>query len=198
MKRTNNPASRWSQLLAWSTLVLSPLLVSSNAWALPEDKQQPIQISADSAELNDQAGTATYTGAVLLIQGSLRIEAQQLVLHTDANGELDKLVASGQPAHFQQQHKAGEALTHGYGLKIEFDVTSDTLTLTEQASLIRASDSFAGQQIIINTNTNLVQASSDKQQSDSRVQMVIQPRVKTASAANTSAEPETEIQETVQ
>lgn len=190
MNQANNQAPTLTQLLAWTCLLLSPLLLSANAWALPEDKQQPIKISADTAELNDQAGTATYTGTVQLIQGSLQIDADQLVLHTDSNGEVDKLIATGQPAHFQQQHKAGEELTHGYGLTIEFDVLSDILTLTEQAKLLRASDTFAGKQITINTLSNVVQAQSDKQQPDSRVQMVIQPRSsKTASAAPASIEP---------
>lgn len=165
-------------------LVCSWLVLSQTGWALPQDKQQPIQISADSAQLDDGNGTATYTGSVKLIQGTLQLEADKLTLHTNKQGDISLIVANGKPAHFQQQHQADAPLTHGYGLTVEFNLIKDLLTLTRQAKLLRAEDSFTGNQIQVDTTNNVIQAFSDKKQPNSRVEMVIQPRKKSATAAS--------------
>ncbi|MFT5720716.1 MAG: lipopolysaccharide export system protein LptA [Motiliproteus sp.] len=171
-----NPINR-CLLLAGCVLFTLP------CWALPQDKLQAIEISADSAEIDDSRGTATYSGNVKLIQGSLRLDADDLTLHTDNNGDVQLLVAKGRPAHFQQQHQIDAPVTHGYGQTIEFDIQLDLLTLTEQAKLLRADDSFRGKRIQVDTTKNVIQAFSDKRQPDSRVQMIIKPRVKTSAAA---------------
>jgi lipopolysaccharide export system protein LptA len=158
------------------------LLLTTSAWALPQDKQQPIEISADRAEIDERTGTAIYAGNVKLTQGSLQLEADKLTLHTDERGDIRQLIAQGRPAHFQQQHLADAPITHGYGQTIEFDIQLDLLTLTEQARLLRAEDSFSGKRIQVDTTKNVIQAFSDKRQPDSRVQMVIQPRSKKTSA----------------
>lgn len=172
-------------LLLCVSIVLAPL-----AWALPQDKQQPIEISADRAEIDDQAGTATYSGSVTLTQGSLLLNADKLTLHTDSKGDIRLLVAQGRPAHFQQQHQANAPITHGYGLTVEFDVQLDLLTLTEQAKLLRADNSFSGTRIQVDTTKNVIQAFSDKQQPDSRVEMVIQPRKNKATESSKTTQEE--------
>ncbi|MEY3041343.1 MAG: hypothetical protein RLZZ174_425, partial [Pseudomonadota bacterium] len=53
-----------------SLVLLVLLALASVSHALPEDEQQPIEIEADRAELDDATGTATYSGAVRLDQGS--------------------------------------------------------------------------------------------------------------------------------
>lgn len=169
-------------------LLCGALLLTTLAWALPQDKQQAIEISADSAEIDEGSGTAIYSGNVKLIQGSLELDADKLTLHTDNNGDVQLIVAKGRPAHFQQQHQADAPLTHGYGQTIEFDIQLDLLTLTEQAKLLRADDSFSGKRIQVDTTNNLIQAFSDKHQPDSRVQMIIKPRGKTPAAATTTPE----------
>ncbi|MEH6470874.1 MAG: lipopolysaccharide transport periplasmic protein LptA [Halopseudomonas sp.] len=165
------------------------MLLASTCWSLPQDKQQPIEISADRAELDDRSGTAIYSGSVKLSQGSLELEADTVTLYTDGKGDIRRLVAEGKPAHFQQQHQADAPLTHGYALTVEFDVQLDLLTLTEQAKLLRAEDSFTGKRIQVDTSKNVIQAFSDKQQPDSRVQMVIQPRKKEPATTPTTDDP---------
>ena len=53
-----------------------PLLISlglaaasPTSWALPSDRDQPIRVQADSAELDDKQGVAVYRGAVVITQG---------------------------------------------------------------------------------------------------------------------------------
>ena len=185
--KPNNRSSHTFGVIGLSAALLLPLLLPQQAQALPEDKEQPIKVSADSAELDDRSGTAIYSGTVKLVQGSLELEADQLTLFTNAQGDISRIVATGKPAHFQQQHQAGAPLTHGYGLTLEYDIADDLLTLTNQAKLLRASDSFTGQQIKVNTAKNVVRAFSDKNKPSSRVEMVIQPRSKSQSSESKSS-----------
>ncbi|MEH6822752.1 MAG: lipopolysaccharide transport periplasmic protein LptA [Motiliproteus sp.] len=170
-----NPINRY-------LILVGSMLFATLTWALPQDKQQAIAISADRAEINESNGTAIYSGNVKLSQGSLQLDADQLTLHTDGKGDIRRLVAQGQPAHFQQQHQQKAPITHGFALTIEFDIQLDLLTLTEQAKLLRADNSFSGKRIQVDTTKNVIQAFSDKLQPDSRVQMIIQPRSKQAPA----------------
>lgn len=76
------------------------LLSAGTANALPEDRSQPVHISADSAVQENT--TVTYRGNVIITQGSLRVDADQVVVY-HAAGKVQKIVATGKPAHFQQQ-----------------------------------------------------------------------------------------------
>ena len=64
-----------------------PLLISlglaaasSTSWALPSDRDQPIRVQADSAELDDKQGVAVYRGSVVITQGSLKITGDTVTL----------------------------------------------------------------------------------------------------------------------
>ncbi|MFB9885755.1 lipopolysaccharide transport periplasmic protein LptA [Balneatrix alpica] len=144
--------------------------------ALPEDREQPVHITADQAALDDAKGIVTYTGNVLITQGSLKIEADKAVLYLE-QGELVRAEAFGKPAHYQQQPKAKDPLTHAYGDVIEYKVKEDTLTANGQAKLTQNQDTFTGARIHYDIAKGLVNAYSGKQ-SGQRVEMVLQPKKK--------------------
>ena len=52
---------------------LTAALGSSMALALPSDREQPIRVQADSAELDDKQGVAVYRGDVVVTQGSTKL-----------------------------------------------------------------------------------------------------------------------------
>ena len=57
---------------------LSLLLAAGQSHALSTDSNQPIRVQADSAELDDGKGVATYRGNVVITQGSLRVTGTSL------------------------------------------------------------------------------------------------------------------------
>ena len=59
-------------------LLLSSFWIASAAWPLDSDREQPIQITADSAIRDEIAGETRYEGNVVLTQGSLKITADRL------------------------------------------------------------------------------------------------------------------------
>ena len=62
------------------TSAFSGLLISSLVFALSTDREQPIQIEADAAELDDASGITVYTGNVLVTQGTMRLWGNRLTI----------------------------------------------------------------------------------------------------------------------
>ncbi|SEG53816.1 lipopolysaccharide transport periplasmic protein LptA [Marinobacterium lutimaris] len=151
------------------------LWLASPAMALPEDSSQPIHIGADSASMNDRTGVTTYRGQVEIVQGTMKIRGDQVELFRDANGEVNRIVSTGRPAEFEQQPKREDPLTHAYGLRMEYLVNQQQVTITEQARVEQGKDTFTGKRIVYKMNEAIVDAFSSEN-GDQRVQMVIQPK----------------------
>jgi lipopolysaccharide export system protein LptA len=57
--------------------LLSISLASNWCLALPDDREQPIHISADKALRDEKQGVTIYSGNVQMNQGSMHIEADK-------------------------------------------------------------------------------------------------------------------------
>jgi lipopolysaccharide export system protein LptA len=73
---------------------LALLSSQPGALALPSDPGQPIEIEAATLVLDQGKGIGTYSGNVVLTQGSIRIEAETLVIYM-RDRKLDRLEALG-------------------------------------------------------------------------------------------------------
>ena len=62
------------------------LFVSLNAKAESADRDKPIELEADTVTVNDAKKTSTYTGRVILTQGTLVIHADKLIVREDKEG----------------------------------------------------------------------------------------------------------------
>ncbi|HBC49545.1 MAG TPA: lipopolysaccharide transport periplasmic protein LptA, partial [Gammaproteobacteria bacterium] len=71
------------------------LAIAPAVFALPEDRDQPIEITADSAVINEKQSQAEYTGAVVVTQGTLKLEGDVVNLKTNEDGEVETFVAKG-------------------------------------------------------------------------------------------------------
>lgn len=107
---------------------------SATVAALASDKEQPIHISSDRAERNDKQGLTTYSGAVQMDQGSLRILADKVVIHSVDN-QVSKIIATGKPAHYQQQASIEQQLVIATGNTIEYLIDGEKIHLIDNASL---------------------------------------------------------------
>ncbi|WP_432697956.1 lipopolysaccharide transport periplasmic protein LptA [Marinobacterium sp. YM272] len=149
--------------------------LSAPAMALPEDSSQPIQIGADSASMNDNTGVTVYRGNVEIEQGSMKIRGDQVELYRSADGDVDRIVSIGRPAEFEQKPNADDPVTHAYGLRMEYRVNRQEITITQEARVEQGKDTFSGQRIVYNMDKAIVNAFSSES-GDQRVKMVIQPK----------------------
>ena len=148
-------------------------LLSSLCFALPEDSQKEINIASDSALLDKLAGEVIYTGNVKMQQGSLKIDADKITISRDKNG-LEKVIAHGQPAKYEQLIDQQDGKTHAYGNTIIYHTLAQELTLLKNAGLEKEGNVFAGDKIVYLIKEQRVKAESPEPQE--RIRMVIQPK----------------------
>lgn len=162
------------------TLLLAGLLLAPPlAQALPDDSQQPIRIQANSATLDERRNTAVYTGNVVITQGSMTLTGNRVTLHTDSNGEIDRLVSEGSPATYQQTPRANQAPVKARASRIEYQAASERILLNGQAWLEQQGNTFSGESIRYDIRQQLVNAGRDSGASGGtpeRIEITIQPR----------------------
>ena len=160
-----------------SLFLLLSALYSSFCFALPSDREQPIHISADSARIDDNTGTTTYTGNVRMTQGSMEIRAAKVDLFRE-NDDVSRIIAIGNPANFRQKPAADKPITNAFGQKLEYKIAAQTVTITGQARVEQDRDTFSGERIVYQMKKAIVNAYSGSGSSGQRVQMIIQPKAK--------------------
>ena len=157
-------------------LALLIAAVSGTAVALPDDREQPIRITADQALRDEKQGFTEYTGNVRMDQGSLHIEADKITIY-HVEEEADKIVAEGAPAHMQQQPEVGKGLMHARANIIEYYKAEDRVHLRDNAQVEQDGSTVAGDTIDYFITEQLVRADSNQAESSSRVEVVIPAQV---------------------
>ena len=154
-------------------LTLATLLVPPDALALSTDKDQPIHIEADLLQVDESAQLSRYVGNVDMKQGSLKIRADQVVLHFDSDNNLQKMDITGNPAQLEQQSDNGDMIS-GSALNMTYYEKDSVLEMRNNAEFRNGTDLVESDHITVNTETNALQAgNANKKQ---RVRMLIQPR----------------------
>lgn len=186
-----NPAKKRISLIdkdcprtgAWAKIGLRNILLlavscvlSSNTLALPEDKQQPIHISANNAKLDRKQRTATYTGDVKLTQGTLEITADLITIHTNNDDEMEKMEARGKPARYRQQPAQDQSTITAQANNIRYTLSDERLVLTEEASLEQQNGaSISGNRIDYDIRKEVMKAAG-KLDSEQRIEIIIPPQ----------------------
>ena len=101
-------------------LGLSAFLLGTGAWALPEDRNQPIRVQADTAELDDRQGVAVYRGDVVITQGSMKITGDTVTITQNGSGDVEVFTSIGKPAYYEQKPSADKEVVKAYGLTIQY------------------------------------------------------------------------------
>ncbi|MCK7595929.1 lipopolysaccharide transport periplasmic protein LptA [Microbulbifer sp. CAU 1566] len=156
----------------------SVLLLAANAQALPNDREQPVKVSADNLEANRSKNLSVYSGNVVISQGSLQIRADRVEVHGNAQGEINKVVATGKPAHFQQQVEESTTPVKARAQRIEFLVGSDALQLTGEAFVDRDGNTLSAERIDYDLNSEQMKAQGQSEKK--RVEMIWKPEGKTS------------------
>jgi len=141
------------------------------AFALPEDSRQPINIHADSAELDQNKNIAIYHGSVKMQQGTMTVTGDKMTIELE-DQQVVRVIAEGNRAHYQQQIKPDESMVLADAKKITYFTAEERVELVGNAHLTQDNNEFTGELIKYNTNEGKVDASSNGQGS---VQMILQP-----------------------
>lgn len=154
-------------------IALVLLLVTLPCAALDSDREQPIHVEADRLEVREQENVSIYEGNVKLVQGSLEINSERLVIHFNAANELTLMEMTGKPATLRQLDNQQQEL-YGEAEQIDYSEVKSLLIMRQSAFLDHAGDTIKSDLIRLNTATNGIEAGGT--QTDERVKMVIKPR----------------------
>ncbi|MEM7465531.1 MAG: lipopolysaccharide transport periplasmic protein LptA [Pseudomonadota bacterium] len=168
-------------------MLLAAVLNHSAIYALSTDSQQPIEIEADFAELDDQEGRTIYVGNVIVTQGSIRMKGDKLKVLFDADRDLEHVHMEGRPAYFKQTPDGGKEDVEGEGLIIEYFAKKGMLHLIQKAKLTQGARLFTGDRINYDARKSVItgrgepknkatQAKDDKPKKRERIKVIIPPK----------------------
>ncbi len=138
-------------LLATLLLACSPLV----AMALESDVSKPIEVEADSVEIDEGSGKSIYKGNVVLIQGSIRIDADKVTV-IQHETKSDQIKAVGRPVRITQKSQNGKKPVKGRSSRMEYDVDSDMLYLIGNAVLTQDKDTFKSDRIAYDRKKSMI------------------------------------------
>lgn len=153
--------------------------------ALSTDKDQPIEIEADSAELDDQKGVTVYKGNVIVTQGSIKMTGEKMTVNYDKDQELDSVIMDGHPATYKQLPDNSDVYDEAEALHMEYHNKKNLVILTDNAIVKQKDLRFSGARIEYDTVLSQIKArgkpETDKPEvnpDNGRVKIIIKPKKK--------------------
>ncbi|MEN0036934.1 MAG: lipopolysaccharide transport periplasmic protein LptA [Cellvibrio sp.] len=160
--------------LALAALITS---FSTATYALSTDKNETIRGSADNLTVDQKNGVATYTGSVKIAQGSLMISADSIVIHTNSDSSVEKMIATGSPARFQQQPEKDQGVVTAAAKQITYTPNNEHLLLVEDASVEQNGAVMSGPHIDYDLVKEVMKAAGNNTASGGqRIEIVIPPK----------------------
>ncbi len=137
-------------------------------------QEEPIYIEADSVEIDEATSTSHYLGNVVVIQGSMRLEADKVEMRHRADRRPEHVTAWGNPAKYRQEFEGEATPNHARARRMEYDVARDEITLIDEAVLYQGDDRFSSDRIVYERANARVKAGGSADGSQ-RVKITITP-----------------------
>ena len=162
-------------------------MLAPAAHAEKADREKPINIEADRVSMDDINKVQIFEGNVVLIQGTMQLRTNHLVVTQDADG-FQKGVATGGArglAYFRQRREGKEEYVEGEGERIEHDARDEFTQFFIRAWVKSGQDEVKGQYIsydaltekyLVTTGTGETRTAVGMPQA--RVRAIIQPKKK--------------------
>lgn len=162
-------------------------LVWNPCYAELADRDKPVHVEADQVSIDEARQIATFEGNVQLVQGTMNVHGDKLVVVQDKDGNTHGTV-TGNPASFRQKREGVDEYVEGYGNRIEYDTRNGTVEFTGQARMKRQQDEVRGDTITYNSKTEIFEVHSAPgkdsaasgnppgEPGSNRVHVIIQPR----------------------
>ena len=167
--------------------LLNTMIFALSVWIMSEvsaeksDRNQAINIEADSGEVDDKSQIARFFGNVVLTQGTLMLRADELEVKQESES-FSIGIAKGSPAYFKQKREGYEDFIEGEAQRIEYDGTSEVLRMFTNAKLWRDGDVVHGDFITYDAKTEIFEAKGASDESvggnPKRVKAIIHPKKK--------------------
>ncbi len=134
------------------------LLCCQNVFALATDKQQDIEIEADTAEMDELKGVSIYRGNVIVVQGSIRMTGDTMTVYFDDSGDMELVIMQGKPATYRQLPDDSPVYDEAEALTMEYYALKDYVILIKEALVTQEGLKFSGERIEYDTVLSQVKA----------------------------------------
>jgi lipopolysaccharide export system protein LptA len=154
------------------------LSLSATAFALPSDRKQHFSLFAYKATYSEATGVTTYTGNVIIEQGTMKLQASSIVAQLNKSKQISTITATGGPAKFQQQVDSAKGVARGEAQKIVYNAETGIINLIGNAYLYQDGASIRSSTLKYSMNKGDVEASGSSNTtglSKGRVQIIIPP-----------------------
>jgi lipopolysaccharide export system protein LptA len=173
---------------AFAAVAAAAVLLAASAHAEKADRAKPIHLEADRVTVDDGKQIATFTGNVVLTQGTLVMRGDRMEVRQDKEG-FRQGVMLGNLAYFRQKRDGFDDYVEGWAERVEYDGRADKVQMFERALIRRGQDEVRGSYISYDSSTELYQVDGASKSAkglpgDNRVRVIMQPKPKEAAAAS--------------
>jgi lipopolysaccharide export system protein LptA len=142
--------------------------------ALESDRQEPLEVSANSTDGTLGDGITTLRGSVDIRQGTLRITADEAEVKK-IDGRVGAVTFRGQPAFLEQEIEE-QGLVQATANVIDYQVASGLVTLTGNADVKHPQYQISGELLTYDLNVQHFQGSGDEN-GNGRIHILLDPEV---------------------
>ena len=163
------------KLHSWTLLIAAILLLAMPGplLALKTDRQQPLEVNADSTDGSLGDGIATLKGKVEIRQGTMLIQSDIAEVEK-VDGRVRKFELNGNPVHLQQEIEE-QGLVTAEAKKVVYIVATGIVTLTGEADVIHPQYHISGEVLEYDMNTQHFQGSGGD--GNGRIRIRLEPEV---------------------
>ena len=160
-----------ARFAALAALVLS--LAAAPAHALESDRQQPLDVNADSSDGTLGDGVATLRGNIEIRQGTLLIRAD-IANVQKSEGRVQRIELNGTPVTLQQEIEE-QGLVTAEARTMEYEVATGIVTLTGTADVVHPQYNISGEVLVYDMNQQHFRGSGDEE--SGRIRIRLDPEV---------------------
>lgn len=155
------------------------LTTASYSFALAEDQQKNVELSADKAEINQHSHLGEYVGNVEFDQGTTHLRAAEAITEGNQTNKLVVAIAKGdgnEQAHYWTQTALDKPLLHAYANTIRYYPKRHLIELIGNARVTQGDNSFSAPKISFDTLKQHVFSQGDRK---NKTTIIIHPEKKT-------------------
>ena len=141
----------------------------NTAFARSDDSEKPINITADTAELNDKTGVSIYRGDVEMIQGTTILHGDVITVYT-VNGHVSKMISVGNLATYQETTDDGD-IVYAESEEMIYNSAEKKVELFRKAKITQVGNIIRSDYILYLTEEGIIDTGTTKD----RINIVIQP-----------------------
>jgi len=151
------------------------------------DRDKPMHLESDQMVVDDAQKISTFIGNVQLVQGTMLIRGDKIVVVEGEDG-LKIATVYGELASFRQKREGLDEYVEGYGERIVYNEHTEIVDFYVRARVVREGDDVRGEHITYNQQTEIFRVNSGPAGAGNappkRVRAILQPKPKAGASAS--------------